>query len=95
MNLTLTILLWIFLNIMVGITEQFALFTQTTSGMKDASVFQKILTSEFWATIEWMFIIPAQRIGNNFLTAPQLSLSSYVFDFLAQLWSNAFWYVCV
>ena len=70
---------------------EFALFTQTTSGMKDASIFQKILTSEFWATIEWMFIIPAQRIGNTFLTAPQLSLSSYVFDFLAQLWSNEYW----
>jgi uncharacterized protein (DUF486 family) len=76
---------------MIGLTMDFALFTQTTSGMKDAGIFQKILTSEFWATIEWMFIIPVQRIGNTFLTAPQLSLSSYLFDFLAQLWSNAFW----
>ena len=91
MNFILLVLFWLFLNIMVGLTMDFALFTQTTSGMKDASIFQKILTSEFWATIEWMFIIPAQRIGNNFLTAPQLSLSSYVFDFLAQLWSNEYW----
>lgn len=91
MNFILTILFWLFLNIMIGLTMDFALFSQTTSGMKDASIFQKILTSEFWATIEWMFIIPAQRIGNTFLTAPQLSLSSYVFDFLAQLWSNTYW----
>lgn len=91
MNFTLTILFWLFLNIMIGLTMDFALFTQTTSHMKNASIFEKILTSEFWATIEWMFVIPAQRIGNTFLNPAQLSLSSYVFDFLAQLWSNTFW----
>jgi uncharacterized protein (DUF486 family) len=76
---------------MIGLTMDFALFTQTTPDMKDAGILQKILTSEFWATIEWMFIIPAQRIGNTFLNPAQLSLSSYVFDFLAQLWSNTYW----
>jgi uncharacterized protein (DUF486 family) len=59
--------------------------------MKNANMFEKLLSSEFWASVEWMFVIPAQRIGNTFLSAPQLALSSYVFDFLAQLWSNAFW----
>ena len=82
---------WLFLNIMIGLTMDFALFTQTTPEMKNASIWAKILSSEFWASIEWMFLIPANRIGNTFLTAPQLSLSSYVFDFLAQIWSNAFW----
>jgi uncharacterized protein (DUF486 family) len=76
---------------MVGLTMDFALFTQTTAGMKDAGIFQKILTSEFWATIEWMFVIPSNRIGNTFLNPAQISLSSYVFDFLAQLWSNTYW----
>jgi uncharacterized protein (DUF486 family) len=76
---------------MVGLTMDFALFTQTTAGMKDAGILQKILTSEFWATIEWMFVIPSNRIGNTFLNPAQLSLSSYVFDFLAQLWSNTYW----
>jgi uncharacterized protein (DUF486 family) len=76
---------------MVGLTMDFALFTQTTAGMKDAGIFQKILTSEFWATIEWMFVIPSNRIGNMFLNPAQISLSSYVFDFLAQLWSNTYW----
>jgi uncharacterized protein (DUF486 family) len=47
--------------------------------------------SEFWASIEWMFLIPANRLGILFLSPAQISLSSYVFDFLAQLWSNAFW----
>jgi len=91
MNFILTMFLWIFLNIMIGLTMDFALFTQTTPDMKDASILSKILSSEFWASIEWMFLIPANRIGNTFLSAAQISLSSYVFDFLAQLWSNAFW----
>ena len=91
MNFILLVLFWLFLNIMVGLTMDFALFTQTTAGMKDAGILQKILTSEFWATIEWMFVIPSNRIGNTYLNPAQLSLSSYVFDFLAQLWSNTYW----
>jgi uncharacterized protein (DUF486 family) len=91
MNVVLTFLLWLFLNIMIGLTMDFALFTQTTPEMKDASIFGKMITSEFWASIEWMFLIPANRIGNTFLSATQISLSSYVFDFLAQLWSNSYW----
>jgi uncharacterized protein (DUF486 family) len=91
MNFVLTFILWLFLNIMIGLTMDFALFTQTTPDMADAGILAKILSSEFWASIEWMFLIPANRIGNTFLSAPQISLSSYVFDFLAQLWSNSFW----
>ncbi len=91
MNIVTTFLLWLFLNIMIGLTMDFALFTQTTPEMKDVNIFVKILSSEFWASIEWMFLIPANRIGNTFLSAAQISLSSYVFDFLAQLWSNAYW----
>ena len=91
MNFILTFLIWLFLNIMIGLTMDFALFTQTTPSMKDANIFAKILSSEFWASIEWIFLIPANRIGNTFLSATQLSLSSYVFDFLAQLWSNTYW----
>lgn len=85
------VLLWIFLNICLVIAMQFALFTQTTSDMEHSNIFEKILTTEFWATIEWFFVIPAQRIGNTFLTAPQLALSSYIFNFLSQLWANKYW----
>ena len=91
MNFVLKFVYWIFLNIMIGLTMDFALFTQTTSDMKDANILVKILSSEFWASIEWMFVIPANRIGNTFLSAAQISLSSYVFDFLAQLLSNSYW----
>lgn len=91
MNFILLVLLWLFLNIMIGLTMDLALFTQTTPEMADASIMMKILSSEFWASIEWMFLIPANRLGVLFLSPAQISLSSYVFDFLAQLWSNAFW----
>lgn len=91
MNIISIVLFWLFLNIMIGLTMDFALFTQTTKGLKNESILFKILTSEFWATIEWIFVIPANRIGNTFLNPAELSLSSYVFDFLAQLWSNTFW----
>ena len=91
MNFVLKVVFWIFLNIMIGLTMDFALFTQTTSDMKDAHILVKILSSEFWASIEWMFLIPSNRIGITFLSAPQISLSSYIFDFLAQLLSNTYW----
>jgi len=91
MNLIYTVLLWIFLNICIVIAMQFALFSQTTPEMENTTIFEKLLTSEFWATIEWLFIIPAQRIGNTFLTAPQLALSSYIFNFLSQIWANTYW----
>lgn len=84
-------ILWIILNLTVGMTMDFALFTQTTPSMKHASMLEKIIASEFWASIEWMFVIPANRIGYLFLTPAQLSLSSYVFDFIAQLISNKYW----
>lgn len=91
MNFILLVIFWLFLNIMIGITMDFALFTQTTPEMENASIIMKILSSEFWASIQWMFIIPAQRIGFLFLNPAQLALSSYVFNFLSQLWSNKYW----
>jgi uncharacterized protein (DUF486 family) len=36
-------------------------------------------------------IIPANRIGNRFMSAAQVSLWSYIFDFLGQILSNMFW----
>ena len=59
--------------------------------MKDASFLKKLGVAELMATIEWMFIIPANRMGNRFMSAAQVSLWSYIFDFLGQILSNAFW----
>ncbi len=69
----------------------FALFTQTTTSMEHDNIIIKIITSEFWATIEWVFSIPSVRIGITFLNPAQIVLASYIFDFLAQIWSNIFW----
>ena len=91
MNFYMTVFIWLILNILVGLTMDFALFSQTTKDMKDVSILQKIITSEFWASIEWIFLIPANRMGNTFLNPAQISLTSYVFDFLGQLWSNTYW----
>jgi hypothetical protein len=91
MNFILLIIFWLFLNIMIVITMELGLFSQITPEMADASIMMKLLTSEFWASIQWMFVIPSQRIGILFLNPAQLALSSYVFNFLGQLGANAFW----
>lgn len=82
---------WLILNILVVAAMQVALFAQTTPDMKDASMAMKILVAEIAATFEWMLLIPMNRIASTFLTSPQISLSSFVFDFISQIWSNAFW----
>ena len=79
------------LNIFIVLLMDLALFHQTTPEMENASFLTKVKWAELWATMEWMFVIPANRMGNLFLTAPQLSLSSYVFDFLGQLVTNKYW----
>jgi len=85
------LLLWIFLILGTLLTSELALFMQTRPSMKDASTFKKIMTTEFWASIEWMFGIPSNRIANLFISAAQISLSGYVFNFLGQVVSNAYW----
>ena len=91
MNYLKIVLIWLILNILTGATMDLALFMQTTPGMKNLSIYRKILSAEFWASVQWMFAIPANRIGNLFLNPVQIGLSSYVFDFLAQIISNKYW----
>jgi len=81
---------WLFLNIMVAITMDLAFFINNTKFMKGSGFAKKLAMAEFWATIEWMFLIPANRLGNQILSAAQVSLSSFVFDFLGQIATNAF-----
>jgi len=88
---TILILIWLILNVLIVLLMDFALFMQTTDSIKTENIYFKILTTEFWASLEWLFIIPAQRIGILFLNPAQLALSSYVFDFLGQLWTNYYW----
>jgi uncharacterized protein (DUF486 family) len=85
------VIIWIFLNIWIVACMDLALFMQTTFKTGDATIYNKVLTSEFWATMEWLVLVPAQRLGNTFLNPAQLNLSSFVFDFLGQIVTNNFW----
>ena len=84
-------ILWIILNLFVVALMDLALFHQTTQEMENAPFSKKLAWAELWATLEWMFVIPSIRMGNLFLTAPQLSLASYVFDFMGQIVTNRYW----
>ncbi len=86
-----TFVSWLLLNIGIMVFMDAALFMQTTSAMKKATFLEKLGVSEILATIQWMFIIPANRLGNKFLSAAQLSLASFLFDFVGQILSNRFW----
>jgi uncharacterized protein (DUF486 family) len=88
---TKTFIIWLILNVLVVALMDIALFSQTTPAQENTSIWNKILNAEFWATIEWFVLIPAQRIGNTFLNPAQLGLSSYVFNFLAQIVTNEYW----
>ena len=88
---TLNVILWLFLNIIVAITVMLAMFLQTTFKGTDATMYNKLVASEFWATVEWLFVVPMHRLGYTFLNPAQLALSSYVFQFLGQIFSNEFW----
>ncbi len=83
-------IIWLFLNVMVAITMDLAFFVNNMDFMKNSGFIKKLAMSEFWATIEWMFLIPANRMGNKILTAAQVNLSSFVFDFLGQIATNKF-----
>ena len=91
MSILQSVLLWLLLNILIGITMELAFFMQTMGDMKNAPMYEKIFTSQFWATMEWIFVIPAQRIGITFFNPAQLAMSSYVFDFISQIASNSYW----
>ena len=84
------LIIWLLLNIMVAITMDLAFFANNMDFMKNAKFIQKLGMAEFWATIEWMFLIPAQRLGNRIMQAAQINLSSFVFDFLGQIATNKF-----
>jgi len=86
-----TIILWLLLNVAIMVFMDLGLFIQTTPLMDGAGFLKKIGVSELMATIEWMFLIPANRIGNGLMSAPQISLWSYIFDFIGQILSNIFW----
>ncbi len=91
MNIFKTVAIWLLLNVLIVVAMQIALFAQTTDKNKTETMFQTIISSQFWATVQWIFVIPAQRLGILLFNPAQLAMSSYVFNFLSQIGSNAFW----
>ena len=90
-NRFLLVAIWVILNLYVILTMDLAMFMQTTPEMKGAGFLKKLGVTELFATLEWVGLIPANRLGNRILTAAQISLSSFVFDFLGQIASNRYW----
>lgn len=84
-------IVWLLLNLGIIAGMDLALFEQTTPKMKNATFWEKLKVTEFWATVQWLFIIPANLLANTFLSVPQIALSSFFFDFLGQIISNNFW----
>jgi len=70
-----------------------AAFTQTLPYMKDSSFMHKLVTSEFWATMNVLVNIPFLRMANEFLNPAQLLLYSYFISFITQLISNKYLYI--
>lgn len=81
---------WFILTILASLSSQMSLFLQTTEGYKNASYAEILLTTEFWATLQWAFALPAFRIGISLLSAPQIYLAGYVIGFLMQIISSSF-----
>ena len=87
----LLLLFWVVLNLLVVAFMDLALFTQTLPSIVHTNILNKILITEFFASIEWLFVIPSQRIGYLFFNPAQLGMTSYFFNFIGQIVSNNFW----
>ena len=91
MTVLVRFIIWFLLNVSANFLSIIALFTQTTKSVANANIYVKLLISEFWASILWMFVIPAHHLGYTLMTPIQISLAGQVFMFLSQLWANMFW----
>ena len=85
------IILWIFLNILFSITQDIALFAQTKDFMVHDSLYSKIITNEFIATILWIVAIPLTRMGYKLMGSIQLNMISFLLLYFSQIISNFTW----
>ena len=90
------ILIYVFvftLPIISAFIALIATYAQTLPGMKDTSYFHKLLTSEFWATLNVVVYIPYLRLANKYLNPAQLLLYGYLTSFAVQLFSNSYVFI--
>ena len=88
MNNFKNIVLWFCLNIIVIFLFEFALFYQLTPEVINRSFTHKLVFTELFATLEWMVLIPAIHIGNNFLSVIQITLASFIYSTIGQIGAN-------
>jgi hypothetical protein len=86
-----TIFLWtalIILTIIRMATQDIALFLQTTKFLSSASIYEKLISNQFWATVMWIIAIPSVRIGYELMGAILSSMVGIFFLFMGQLVTN-------
>ena len=83
-------LIWLFLNIIIVILFEFALFYQLRPEIKNRSFYYKLFLTEIFSTLEWLFLIPSIHLGNTFLSAIQIVLASFIFNFIGQIGTNLY-----
>ena len=86
-----SLILYIVLTITYMQIQEIALFLQTTKFMENDSFLMKLISNEFWATLFWMFAIPAIRIGYSIMGPMLLNMSSYIMLFGMQIVNNYYW----
>jgi len=93
MNNIITYLYIFILPIISSLIGLTGTFMQTLPFMKDSSMYYKILTSQFWATLNVLVFIPYLRIANKFLNPAQLLLYGYLTAFVVQIFSNNYLFI--
>jgi hypothetical protein len=89
----LTYLFIIILPIISAFIALIATYAQTLPYMKNSSFGYKLLTSEFWATMNILAYIPYLRIANKYWNPAQLMLYGYLSSFAVQLFSNKYVFI--
>ena len=70
-----------------------ATYAQTLPTIVNTSYLYKMLTSEFWATLNVLIYIPYLRLANKYLNPAQLLLYGYLTSFGVQLFSNKYLFI--
>jgi hypothetical protein len=91
-----SLFMYVFIFILPIISSFIALiatYTQTLPFMSKSSYFYKLLTSEFWATLNVLIYIPYLRLANKYLNPAQLLLYGYLTSFGVQIFSNKYMFI--
>jgi len=89
----LTYILVFTLPIISAFIALIATYAQTLPILENSSYLYKLLTSEFWATLNVVIYIPYLRLANKYLNPAQLLLYGYLTSFGVQLLSNKYLFI--